>query len=450
MNILQNPLCWALCFGLNLHHTIALHSAEPTQDPLPNIVLFFADDLGFGDLACYGHPYSVTPTLDKLATEGIRLEQHYVTGVTCNPSRTGLMTGRFPATFKKHTAKFGFQDRITISELLKQRGYRTGLFGKWHIGPKNEAVDGTYGLDVVKVMGKSKDPEAGRDDDLTNAAIEFMKETAGKHPFYINIMGHSTHFAVNPPDNLVEKFKHLDIDRSAFSERMQKRIDEVIEVGGDFNSSMQHYLADVYSIDLNVKRVLDAIDELGIRDNTIFVFSSDQGPAPVVYKPKGIRPYSENMIGYAGIFRGEKHTQWEGGVRVPFIIRWPGKVPEGRVDNENVTSFIDWLPTIAAITGIEDLPNGLEGEDVSAVWFGRDHTRTKPLFWNNGGPGGTIALRKKDWKYYSPRNGKVELYDLNYDLAEEKNIARSNPELVSELEAIVQNWRQQLPNYVRP
>ncbi|MEM7791590.1 MAG: Cerebroside-sulfatase, partial [Verrucomicrobiota bacterium] len=112
--------------------------------------------------------------------------------------------------------------------------------------------------------------------------------------------------------------------------------------------------------------------------------------------------------------------------------------------------FIDWLPTIAAITGIEDLPDGLEGEDISAVWFGQDHTRTKPLFWNNGGPGGTIALRKKNWKYYSPRNGKVELYDLNYDLAEEKNIARSNPEVVSELEAIVQNWRQQLPNYARP
>ncbi|MEM9444423.1 MAG: sulfatase-like hydrolase/transferase [Verrucomicrobiota bacterium] len=432
----------ALVFVMGLHFSVL------AEEKLPNIVLFFADDLGYGDLACYGHPYAKTPTLDKLTTEATRFEQHYVTGVTCNPSRTGLMTGRFPATFEKFTARAGFQGRMTISELLKtEKGYRTGLFGKWHIGPKEMAVDGTYGLDVVKIIGKSKDLEAGRDDDLTNAAIEFMRETAGKQPFYVNIMGHSTHFAVNPPDNLVEKFKGIEVDRSKFSDRMQSRIDQVIEVGGDFNSSMQHYMADVYSIDLNVKRVLEAIDELGIRDNTIFVFSSDQGPAPVVYKPKGVRPYSENMIGYAGIFRGEKHTQWEGGVRVPFIIRWPGKVPAGRVDTENVTSFIDWLPTLAAITGIKNLPDGLEGEDVSVVWFGEDRKRKKPLFWNNGNQGGIIALRKRNWKYYSGQNSQIQLYDLSKDLEEKNNLASKKPEVVSELEKLVDAWRSKLPNY---
>ncbi|MEM6602119.1 MAG: sulfatase-like hydrolase/transferase [Verrucomicrobiota bacterium] len=425
---------------------LSLTSLSPGSDRPPNIILFFADDLGFGDLGCYGHPYAITPALDQLAREGSRFEQHYVTGVTCNPSRTGLMTGRFPATFEKNTAKFGFQGRTTISELLQHEGYRTGLFGKWHIGPQEMAVDGTYGFDVVQVIGDSREATAGRDDDLTDAAIAFMRETQNEQPFYINIMGHSTHFPVNPPEHLVAKFRHLDIDRSRFSDRMQQRIDRAIEVGGDFNSSMQHYLADVYSIDLNVRRVLEAIDELGIRDQTIFVFSSDQGPAPVVYEPKGIRPYSENMIGYAGIYRGEKHTQWEGGVRVPFIIRWPGKVPAGRVDSEHVTSFIDWLPTIASIAGIKTLPENLEGEDISSVWLGQDHQRTKPLFWNNGSPAGTIALREKNWKYYSSPNSPSELYDLSQDPEEKSDLSASNPELVSELEAIVQQWRRQLPN----
>ncbi|MEM9025767.1 MAG: sulfatase-like hydrolase/transferase, partial [Verrucomicrobiota bacterium] len=415
----------------------------------PNIVLFFADDLGYGDLACYGHPYALTPTLDHLAEEGTRFEQHYVTGVTCNPSRTGLMTGRFPATFVEHPAQAGFQGRETISDLLNQNGYRTGLFGKWHIGPKSMQKNGTYGLDVVKVIGKSRDREAGRDDDLTNAAIDFMKETVadGERPFYVNIMGHSTHFAVNPPDSHIEKFRHLKIDRAKFSESMQPKIDKAIEVGGDFEASMHAYLADVYSIDQNVKRVLDAIDEMGIRENTIFVFSSDQGPAPVVYAPKGVRPYDENMVGTAGIFRGEKHTQLEGGVRVPFIIRWPGKVPAGRVDRDNVTSFIDWLPTLASITGLTDLPEELEGEDISAAWFGRKHVREKPLFWNNGAPGGIIALREKNWKYYSGRDNRIQLYDLNKDLEEKNNIAKANPELVSELEKIVDGWRSTLPRY---
>ena len=118
----------------------------------PNIVFMFADDLGYGDLGCYGHPYAKTPVLDQLAKEGTRFTQFYVTGVTCNPSRTGLMTGLYPARFPKYAADFGFGDRTTITELLKKRGYRTGHFGKWHIGPDDS--DGTYGIDSVNTIGK--------------------------------------------------------------------------------------------------------------------------------------------------------------------------------------------------------------------------------------------------------------------------------------------------------
>ena len=189
--------------------------AQAADDRPPNVVFLFADDLGYGDLGCYGHPYAKTPALDQLAKEGTRFTQFYVTGVTCNPSRTGLMTGLFPARFPKYAADFGFGDRTTITELLKQRGYKTGHFGKWHIGPKETEVDGTYGIDTVKVIGKSRDEEAGRDDDLYSAAIDFIKDHKDS-PFYINVWGHATHFPVDTPDSLVAEFNDTKVDRDDF------------------------------------------------------------------------------------------------------------------------------------------------------------------------------------------------------------------------------------------
>lgn len=146
----------------------------------PNIIFIFADDLGYGDLACYGHPYAKTPALDQLAKEGTRFTQAYVTGVTCCPSRTGMMTGKFPGTFAKYMSDHGFGDRVTITELLKRNGYRTGHFGKWHIGP--ETKNGTYGIDVIN--GKDRDArgraEHGRDAYIIDAAIGFLEANAKK------------------------------------------------------------------------------------------------------------------------------------------------------------------------------------------------------------------------------------------------------------------------------
>ncbi len=145
-------------------------SAAPETPP--NIVFIFADDLGFGDLACYGHPYAKTPALDQLAQEGTRFTQFYVTGVTCCPSRTGLMTGVHPARFANYPAGHGFGDRVTITELLNQHGYRTGHFGKWHIGP--EAASGVYGIDEYAAgSGEKKNPR-GRDAWLFDEAIDFI------------------------------------------------------------------------------------------------------------------------------------------------------------------------------------------------------------------------------------------------------------------------------------
>ena len=419
-------------------------SAQAEEDRPPNIVFMFADDLGYGDLACYGHPYARTPAIDQLAKEGTRFTHFYVTGVTCNPSRTGLMTGLFPARFPKYAADFGFGDRVTITELLKKRGYRTGHFGKWHIGPDDS--DGTYGIDQVKTIGKSRGRSKGRDDDLYSAAIDFIKENRDR-PFYVNVWGHATHFPVNTPADLADQFNDVTVDRRDFSPTMQHKFDECLKIGGDLDESMRQYLGDVYQIDLNVGRVLQVLDELGLRENTIVVFSSDHGPAPVILAKKGARKFSNNMLGYAGHFRGGKHEQYEGGTRVPFIIRWPDKVNAGRVDTTNVCSFIDWLPTLCAIAGIEVLPKELDGEDVSAILLGTDRERTKPLFWKSSATGSTPAMRVGKWKLHLPRKnrGQTELYDLSVDLSESNDIAEAHPEVVGRLESSLRAWVAELP-----
>lgn len=414
----------------------------------PNIVFFFADDLGYADLGCYGHPYAKTPTLDQLAAEGTRFTQHYVTGVTCNPSRTGLMTGLFPARFPKYAAGFGFGERTSITELLKNNGYRTGHFGKWHIGPKSSEKDGTYGMDTVKVIGNSRAKNAGRDDDLTGAAIDFIKENSDG-PFYVNIWGHSTHFPVNTAEPLVEKFKDVKVNRDHFSSTMQNKFDECLEIGGKLDESMRQYLGDVYSIDLNMARVLKAIDDLGIRDNTIVVFSSDHGPAPVKLA-SGTREFSNNMLGYAGQYRGGKHNQYEGGVRVPFIIRWPGHVPAGRVESKSVTSFIDWMPTLGALTGIKNLPTKLDGEDISDIWLGDSRERTKNLYWKVSAKNGAPAMREGNWKIQLGRKNALELYDLSTDPSESTNVAKEFPKIAAKLKAKLQAWNNGLPaDYIK-
>lgn len=419
--------------------------SEAASDRPPNIVFMFADDLGYGDLGCYGHPYAKTPALDRLAEEGTRFTQFYVTGVTCNPSRTGLMTGVYPARYPKYAADFGFGDHVAITELLKTRGYKTGHFGKWHIGPKSTEVDGMYGIDTVRVIGKSHEASAGRDDDLYSTAIEFIRENKDR-PFYVNIWGHATHFPVNTPRGFVDEFTSVTVDRDDFSPTMQHKFDECLKIGGDLDESMRQYLGDVYQIDRNVGRVLKVIDELGLRDDTIVVFSSDHGPAPVILANKGAREFSNNMLGYAGECRGGKHTLYEGGTRTPFIIRWPGHVPAGRVDTENVCSFIDWLPTLCAIAGIEELPDSLDGEDISDIWFGADRKRSKPLFWKVSATGSTPVIRDGKWKLHLNRGREAELYELSTDPSESKNVAAEHPDVTERLTEQLQTWVAELPD----
>ena len=410
----------------------------------PNIVFLFADDLGYADLGCYGHPYAKTPAIDSLAEQGTVFTQFYVTGVTCSPSRTGAMTGIFPARFPKYPADFGFGDQVTVTELLQQRGYKTGHFGKWHMGPKDK--DGTYGIDKIETIGKSNDAMLGRDDDLYTAAIQFINENKDG-PFYVNVWGHATHFPVNTPPNLVNPFQSMKLNRNDFSPTMQKKFNQSFGIDENLDESMRQYLGDVYQIDLNVGRLLKELDDLEIANNTIVVFSSDHGPAPVKLPSKGIREYSKNMLGYAGPFRGGKHTQLEGGVRVPFIIRWPGHVTAGRVDTQSVGSFIDWLPTVCSIAGVKQLPTELDGEDISNAWLGKTHQRQKALYWKTSATSSSPSMRVGNWKLHMPRNNRdnIQLYNLVNDPGERQNVAHQHPEVISHLRKQLRQWVGELP-----
>ncbi len=445
---------------------LALLGAQVSAAERPlNIIFLLADDLGYGDLSCYGHPYSRTPNLDRLAREGTRFEQFCVTGITCCPSRTGFMTSKFPATFQGYPANAGFGARLTVTALLKQAGYATGHFGKWHIGP--ESTSGTYGIDTISEGEAGNRKTSGRDTPVYSAAIKFNEQHKDV-PFYVNVWGHISHNPVNPLPLFAERFKNLTVHEADFPAPMREKFALAKSRGGDVSAGMRKYLGDLSSLDDDVGRLLNRLDELGLADRTIVVFSSDHGspsmrpPGEEKVRPKKNRALKEepgdpgggredltlNLMGFNGGLKGGKHGMYEGGVRVPFIIRWPGRVPAGRVDGQSVISGIDWLPTLCSIAGVEFDAGSIDGEDVSKAWLGQaPHVRTKPLFWKVSNPGAPVGIRESQWKMHHPtrQRGEIELYDLAIDRGETRNVAPENPDVVQRLATRVKQWNATLP-----
>ncbi len=486
------PLVIALVL-MPLGATLPLFAETPARQP--NIIFLFADDMGWGDLHCYGHPYAKTPNLDQLAKDGTRFQQCYATGVTCCPSRTGFMTSKFPATFAKYPANGGFGDRMTVTELLKKQGYVTGHFGKWHIGPETKA--GTYGIDVIGTEegepgNKRRIATSGRcrSAPIYDAAIQFIEKHQDR-PFYINVWDHIPHHPVNPSPPLVEAFGPLQVDESQFSRPMQEKFALCRKQGGDVSVHMRNWLAEIRAMDEEIGRLLTRLDELGLRQNTLVVFSSDQGPASIrdpdeEKQERSMSPRKEarqakkadspsaepellrlNAMGYAGPFRGGKHAQYEGGIRIPFLVRWPGHVPAGRVDADSVISGADWLPTLCGIVGqveaksrasgnnslgnspaaTSDNSQGFDGEDVSKALFGGTHRRTKPLLWKTSSTQSMATIREGEWKLHYPnsRRGEMQLYNVLTDPGEEHNLVNERADIVKQLAAKVESWQATLP-----
>jgi arylsulfatase A-like enzyme len=440
----MRPLVFFTVFAIVAGGLPAVSAAEK-----PNIVFLLADDLGYGDLGCTGHPYAKTPAIDRLAREGTLFHNFYVAGATCCPSRCGLMTSRFPATFQKYPATFGFGGAVTVTNLLKQAGYRTGHFGKWHMGDQQK--NGTYGIDAIKVLGGNHRDPRGRDAVIADAAIDFIRANRGG-PFYVNVWFHTPHNPVQPPKSFVERFAAVPFKRADFTNPgLQKYFDLYEKLGGKLDDGMRNYLGDVSQLDDQVSRVLKAIDDLGLRKNTIVVFTSDNGPGNCnggkarPAKKKTQKKLNENMLGSAGPLRERKHSLHDGGIRLPFIIRWPGHIPVGKVDQQSIIAGVDWLPTLSTLAGVKIEAGRFDGEDVSDVWLGKQRQRTRDLFWKASRPRSPTVIRHGNWKLYQPARGSPELYDLARDPGEREDIAARQPAIVKELGMVLQRWNAKLP-----
>jgi len=397
----------------------------------PNIVVIVSDDQGYADSSCYDHPQEVsTPGIDRLAEEGVRFTNGYASGYVCAPTRAGLLTGRYQQRFGFYTAgdsRTGMPtNEITVADVLSKKGYATAIIGKWHVGiepeyrPLRRGFDEFYGFlghgahDYFKLGITDEYTSIYRNDkpisdtgylteNLAREAVSFI-ERHHKRPFFLYLPFNAVHWPLQALAKHIDRFDTGDEDRDI-------------------------YLAMLVCMDEAISRVLDALKRTGADDNTLIIFFSDNGGAK--------KNFANN-----GALRDYKQTVYEGGIRVPFIVRWPGKLPEGTTCDEPVIS-LDVMPTVCAAAGAE-LPDDrvYDGRDMLSVILGQ---AKKPLhealFWYDGTS--QWAVRVDKWKLLS-RNGSLELYDLMSDISEEYNLKEQDPEVVERLQKTFDAWKSQL------
>lgn len=418
----------------------------------PNIVFIFADDWGWGDLSCHGSSWVKTPHLDRLFSEGVEFPQFNVLNPVCSASRTALMTGQYPARFSVHqhfaspdlNRKMNMPDWLdpnapTLARFLKQAGYRTGHFGKWHL--TNSQTTGAplpeaYGYDVNAVFnGGAGWPSAGLHSTAADT-IAFMKASQGQ-PFFANVWIHESHTPHMPTAESMKRFEHL-------------------------GEQQQVYAAVIADGDNQVGQILDALKEMGLEENTIVIFSSDNGPEATA-KSRDAEKYAKGYglyysVGETGGLRGRKRSLFEGGVRVPFVVRWPGHAPAGLKNETTVLTAVDMLPTLCAAAGVA-LPAGYrgDGENLLAAFNGERVKRTRPIFWEWQGYAGEpdwwprLAVRDGEWKLMMTADGKrVELHRIPNDFAEAKDLSGQYPEVVARLVKMAQEWKSTLPGHPDP
>jgi N-acetylgalactosamine-6-sulfatase len=418
----------------------------------PNVIFILADDLGWGDLSVYGHERLKTPHLDRMAAEGTLWTNFYVNGSVCSPSRAAFFTGQYPARHRIHghyatreqNEARGMSSWLepktpNVARLLKGAGYRTAHIGKWHLGnDANGPATSEYGFDFVgSTEGgagvKKEDPHfRARSSALfVDEALKFIQEKRDQ-PFYVQLWMLVPHATLNPTEEQMKPFaRHTPANVP-------------------FKSPETIYYASVADLDAQVGRLLMELDKLGLSENTLIVFSSDNGP-----EDYHVANAAHSGVGSAGPFRGRKRSLYEGGVRVPFIARWPGKVAAGKVDDTSVVAGVDFLPTLCKLAGVEiPAQHALDGEAMDDVWLGRARARAKPLFWEwrfrvMGEPfhrSPQLAIRDGDWKLLmNPDRSRIELYDIVRDSTQLDNLADQHPAIVARLSKRILDWQKTLP-----
>lgn len=437
----------------------------------PNFVVIFTDDQGYGDLSCFGGEHVDTPNIDRMAAEGSRLTDFYVPAPVCTPSRAGLMTGCYPKRIDMATgSNFGVllagdtkglnPQEVTVAECLKTVGYATGIFGKWHLGdqpqflPTRQGFDEYFGvpyshdihpfhprqdhfqfpplplLDGETVV--EEDPDADYlTERMTVHAIRFM-DSHKSEPFFLYLPHPIPHMPlhVSPPymkdapQEVIERLKQTEKDGSI-----------------DYETRRQLFHQAILEIDASVGRILRAIEERGLEDRTLVLFTSDNGPA----------------VGSAGPLRGRKGSTFEGGMREPTVAWWPGHIPAGRVNRELMTSM-DLLPTFAKLADAK-IPTDrvIDGKDIWPVLSGEPGARSPHdrFFYHRGNS--LEAVRSGPWKLHlhAAARGKskaasLQLFNLDKDIGETTNVAGEHPDIVQRLLGYIEEFRADIAANSRP
>jgi len=434
----------------------------------PNIIFILTDDQGWGDAKRFGHPYLKTPNIDRLADGGAWFKQFYVANPVCSPSRTAFMTGHYPARhgvhqhFADHASnlKRGMPnwldpDVTTVCDLVKSAGYATAHFGKWHLGHGEGApAPEAYGIDASRTWNSSgaawpqqkTDPYfvAHSADLVVDEAIAFIKQHRDK-PFYVNVWSYAPHATLKPTPEELAVYDDLKVDPKDFPAWMR----DYVAGAKDPVQQMKVFCAAVTGLDKAIGRLLDFLDETGLAKDTIVFFSSDNGP-----EDYHIGNASNAGMGSPGVLRARKRSLYEGGIRTPLLVRWPGHVKAGRVDETSVLASVDFLPTVCGIVGVDAGKCKPDGEDVGNILTGKARPRTRPIFWEwrsgvVGNPQYTpprLAVREGNWKLYVNYDGSgKQLYDVVADASQEHDVAKDHAELVSQLAEKVLAWKKTLP-----
>ncbi len=424
----------------------------------PNILFIFADDWGWGDLGCHGHPYVKTPNIDRLAREGTDFHHFVVASGVCSPSRTAVMTGHFPARYKidghfawaKQNAKRNMPDWLDpqaplLSRFLQEGGYATAHFGKWHLSNNmipDSPLPSAYGYDTYGAFNCAGE-QMPVHEDARNAIAFIRKSLRKKKPFFINLWLHEPHTPFHTQPKYRWRFRDLD------------------EPDNIYASVLSH-------ADERIGEVLDTLDRLDLTDNTLVVFSSDNGPARAA-TPTGLTLMHDTATGagygigaakgVTGGRRGYKASLFEGGIAVPFIARWPGKIGAGKVDKTSLIAAVDLLPTFCALAGVK-LPSSYTPDGISqlSTLLGKGAPpRTKTLFWKYPSPWPvpkhrpdhwvSYAVLDEPWKLVVNRDlSYVELFDIAADPYEKSDLKEDQPGRVKELLKKLTAWRESLPS----
>ena len=425
-----------------------IQCSEKESTEKPNFIVIFADDLGYGDLGVFGHPTIKTPNLDKMAFEGQKWTNFYVAAPVCTPSRAALLTGRLPVRSGMTRVLFpgdsiGLpQEEITIAKALKENGYKTAAIGKWHLGNENNnsaPTDKGYEIDIASL---GKNPLGGGaprtyfspygfPDQIENGPEgEYLPERLAEEavtqiknednrPFFLMLSHYLVHTPLQAKEEMVEKWKMVPVD------------------GGQNNPV---YASMVESLDNSVGVVMDALRETGQMDNTVIIFCSDNGGLEVT----GPYDATDNDP-----LKGQKGQHYEGGIRIPMIIKWPGVTKAGTTIDVPVMT-IDLFPTLASLLN-KALPDNIDGVNLHELLTGGKMPE-RDLFWHYphyhrllGDVRPSSVIRRENWKLIEYlEEGKLELYDLENDPYELWNVANKDPGKADKLKQALNRWREKV------